>query len=260
MIWFYTSFLFLIGIFVGSFLGVLSDRLPKNENPFSGRSRCDYCKHALGVLDLIPILSFLILKRKCRYCDHKLSFSYPIIELTTGALFASTIYYLPSTIYDLLFYLFIVSSLTVVFFADLKYGIIPDKIIFPAIIISFSYLLTTTPSSLIINSISAVGAFGFFVLISLVFYLLTKKQSLGGGDIKLSLLMGLVLGFPNIIIGIYLAFLTGASVSIILIMWGRKKFFKDTIPFGPFLVIGTLLALFWGDFILQNALTLLGLR
>jgi len=247
---------FIFGAFIGSFLGVLADRIPRSETIIKGRSHCEFCKKELKWLDLIPIFSFLFLKGKCRYCHKKLSWHYPIIELTTGILFALTFLFLRSgfTI-SLLFYLIIVSSLIVIFFTDLKYGIIPDKILLPAVIISAVYLLIFSPQSLIMHLVSGFGACMFFLILVLI----TKGKGMGTGDVKFAFLMGLFLGFPQIIVGLYIAFLTGALISIILVLWGKKNFFKGTIPFGPFLVLGTLTSIFLGNFLLQKALLFLGL-
>lgn len=169
------------------------------------------------------------------------------------------IYRLPFTIYhliSLIYYLFIVSFLVAIFFSDLKHRIIPDKIILPAIMLSFLFF-TINPLSLIINHISSA------VLVSLFFYVLIigsrfflKREGMGQGDLKLAILMGIFLGFPKILVALYLAFLTGGAAGVILILWGKKKFSGSTIPFGPFLVTGTILSLFYSDFFL----TLLKLR
>ena len=265
--------IFISGLFFGSFLGVLVDRLPKKENVIKGRSRCDKCKKELGLFDLIPVLSFVFLKRKCRYCHTKLSLLYPVIEILTGIMFALTYMFIISnfkfqisneflilkSLIILTYYLFMISSFIVIFFTDLKYGIIPDKIVFPAIVINIFYLLFFNPKSLIFNLASGLGAFLFFVIISYIFYILTKKQSMGGGDIKLSFLLGLSLGFPGILVALYLAFLTGGVIAIILILWKKKAFSKDTLPFGPFLIFGAIISLFWGNQIYSLALNFLGI-
>lgn len=245
--------IFILGLFVGSFLNVLVDRLPKGESVIKGRSRCERCKKELAWRDLIPLFSFLQLKGKCRYCRSPLSFYYPIIELTTGIMFFVTALFVFNNFQfsiPLIYYLFIVSSLIVIFFADLKYGIIPDKIVFPAIAIIFLYLLIN-PSSFIINHLlSALGACLFFLLL----FLITKGRGMGFGDVKFAFLMGLILGFPNIIVALYAAFLTGAIIGIILILWRKKRIFGTSIPFGPFLVLGNFIAIFFGKQLSQNFL------
>ncbi len=247
--------LFVIGLFVGSFLGVLVDRLPKDESVLKGRSYCEKCKKKLGAFDLIPLLSFIFLSGRCRYCKAPLSFYYPVIELTTGILFVLCyiFQFFPQSgisLRETIFSLFIVSSLIVVFFTDLKYGIIPDKIIYPAIVISLLFIILNTKYLILNTSLSALGAFLFFLLL----FLITRGRGMGFGDVKLVFLMGLFLGFPKIIIALYLAFLTGALVSIILVIWGKKKLKGGTVPFGPFLVLGTLISFFFGNQVLLRVL------
>lgn len=242
--------LFILGIFVGSFLNVLVDRLPKGESIIKDRSHCEKCKATLKWYDLIPLLSFLMLRGKCRYCHAPISLYYPTVELTTGVMFALVFIFTGFRIYDLGFMILLLSFLIVIFFTDLKYGIIPDAILLPASIVSLLYLFLN-PNSLIINHLlSAVGACLFF----LILFLVTKGRGMGFGDVKFSFLMGLILGFPNIVVSLYIAFLTGAIVGIILILWRKKRVFGTAIPFGPFLVLGTFSALFWGERILAMVL------
>lgn len=239
--------IFILGLFIGSFLNVLIDRLPKNEGVVRGRSYCDHCKKKLGFFDLIPLLSLLLLRGKCRYCSKKISLYYPLIELLTGILFVAAFYFLPSTPYPLLsipYYLFIVSALVVVFFIDLKHGIISDKVVYPAIAVSVLYLFAVHNSLFLNHLLSALGAFLFFLILLLI----TRGKGMGWGDVKFAFLVGLILGFPGIIVGLYLAFLTGAVAGVILILWRKKKLRGTTIPFGPFLVAGTFLSLFYLDF------------
>ena len=139
--------LFILGICVGSFLHVLIDRIPREQTIIKGRSYCESCKKVLKWYDLIPLFSYVQLWGKCRYCHTSLSYYYPVVELVTGVMFVTTSLFLPieSITYQVLsirqiflmsYYLFTISSLIVIFFADLKYGIIPDKILFPLIVIT----------------------------------------------------------------------------------------------------------------------------
>ncbi|EKE05341.1 MAG: hypothetical protein ACD_19C00354G0002 [uncultured bacterium] len=249
-------FLFLLGLAVGSFLNVLIDRFPRNESPFKGKSYCESCKKKLLWYDMIPVVSFLFLKGKCRYCRSPLSLYYPVVELTTGVMFVVTTFFVLnnfqsnlnfqlSQFVTLFYYLFIVSSLIVVFFVDLKYGIILDKIVYPGIFISLLYLLLNT-SYLLQHLIAATGAFLFF----LVLFLVTRGRGMGFGDVKLVFLLGLFLGLSKTIFAFYFAFLTGAVLGCILILWGKKRLRGDTMPFGPFLVAGAILAAFVGESLL----------
>ncbi|MGA2911513.1 MAG: prepilin peptidase [Candidatus Levyibacteriota bacterium] len=255
--------LFILGLFLGSFLGVLVDRLPRNETVIKGRSHCEFCQKELKAIDLIPVLSFISTKGKCRYCKHQLPYFYPAIEVSTGILFVLTYIFPisnPQLLISVIYHLIIVSGLIVIFCMDFKYGLILDKILFPLVGIIFLYLLFFNPQSLFINLACGVLAFFFFLITSLVFKLIRGKDGMGGGDIKLAFVLGLFLGFPNIVIALYLAFLTGAIVGIILILWKKKSFQNTTLPFGPFLILGTLVCLFWGDLILVKLLLLLVLR
>lgn len=241
---------FFLGLSIGSFLNVVIDRLAQNKNILKGRSYCDSCKKRLLWFDLVPVFSFIILRGRCRFCKQKINIRNPIVELISGILFVLTFFYLFTNItfvpplagLKFAFFLYIISSFIAIFFIDLEQGIIPDKIIYPAILLSFLYLIFYSPNLLANHLFPAVLSFLLFFLILLI----TGGRGMGFGDVKLSFLLGLFLGFPKIIAGIYLAFLTGAIVSIILIIW-RKKRFIDTIAFGPFLLLGGILALFLGD-------------
>ncbi|EKD85636.1 MAG: hypothetical protein ACD_37C00671G0018 [uncultured bacterium] len=250
-------FLFILGISIGSFLNVLIDRLPKNES-INGRSHCDNCKKTLSWADLIPLLSFFLLKGKCKYCRSHLSYQYPLVEFLTGVLFVFTIYYLPITnlstnyLISSIYYLTIVSSLVVVFFTDLKYGIILDKVTFPLVFTVFLWLLFQDITSLPEHLLSAVGSFIFFLLI----FLLTRGKGMGLGDVKFSFVLGLTLGISGTILALYIAFLTGGIIGFILIIW-KKKNLKTAVPFGPFLVVGFLISLFFSEQIAQYFLALI---
>jgi len=244
-------FVFVLGLCLGSFLNVLIDRLPKGEQVIGGRSYCDHCYKKLGFFDLIPLLSFLFLKGKCRYCGKKISFYYPLVELITGLcfLFILTISLEPLIVKCLL--LTVICCLIVIFFTDLKYGIIPDEPVVAGVLASVPLVLSAS-----INN-SAIPLFrysGFQNLMTgtltsasfFLLFLITRGRGMGLGDVKLAFLMGFLLGWPKIIVAIYLSFLTGALVGVILILIKKKKF-GQTIPFGPFLVLGTLIAQFWGE-------------
>lgn len=252
----FAFYIFILGLLIGSFLNVLIDRIPKRKLFKKRRSYCDSCKKTLEWYDLVPVFSFIFLQGKCRYCHFPLSLYYPIIELITGALFIITFVFIfggnfqLDKILTLIYYLFIVSSFIVIFFTDLKYGIIPDKILFPAILVSLAYLFFIHNSLFVTHLLSGVGAFLLFLLL----HLITKGKGMGFGDVKLVFLMGLFLGFLNTILALYLAFLTGAVVGLILILWGKRKFFGGKIPFGPFLVLGTLISLFLGEKIIKALL------
>lgn len=249
--------IFLLGLCVGSFLNVVIDRIPQKKSVIKNRSHCDSCKKILAWYDLVPVASFIFLQGRCRYCHSKLSWQYPVVELATGLLFlfifslyvakASSFAPLPfilssieGNVVSIVFLLIVFSLLLAILVIDIKYGIIPDAILFPITFLTFGFLILNS-EFLIPAFLSGVISFLLFLLIVFA----TKGRGMGFGDVKYAFFMGTFLGFPRIIIGIYAAFLTGAVLSLILIVV-RKKRFGQTIPFGPFLVIGTFVGYFWG--------------
>ena len=251
------SIVFILGLAVGSFLNCVIYRLEKNKSFLKGRSFCPYCKHVLKLQDLIPVFSFLILKGKCRYCRKKISWQYPLVEIATGLLFVFILNYeLGIMNYEILDFGFILnflfliltfSFLILIFVYDLKHYIIPDKVVYPAIIISFVYLIAVYDMRLMMYAfLSAVFASGFFLFIVLI----SQGRWMGLGDVKLAFFMGLFLGFPNILVALFFAFLIGAIIGIGLILKGKKSL-KSEVPFGPFLIIGTFIAFFWGEIIIN---------
>jgi prepilin signal peptidase PulO-like enzyme (type II secretory pathway) len=237
---FFYLIIFVFGLIIGSFLNCAVFRLAKNESFLKGRSYCPNCRHQLLWLDLIPLFSFIFLRGKCHYCQKTISWQYPIVELATGILFVFISFFSFPAFLATGYFLLIASLLIVIFIYDLKYYLIPDGAIFSAIIISGLWSLA---SGQILNNIgAAAGASLFFLLI----FLVSRGRWMGFGDVKLAFFMGLFLGFPNILTALFLAFLIGAIIGVCLITFGRKKFSSE-VPFGPFLILGTFLALFFGE-------------
>ncbi|TFB07960.1 prepilin peptidase [Candidatus Atribacteria bacterium MT.SAG.1] len=248
--------IFIFGTFIGSFLNCVIYRLENKQSFLKGRSFCPECKHKLYFFDLIPVFSFIFLKGKCRYCEKRISFQYPLMEIIIGLLFLLILNfqfgYSQFSILNLLtsirfLYLLTASSLLIiVFIYDLKHYIIPDKVIYPLIGITFFYQLIynfqAVDSSFWSFFLSALGAAGFFFFI----WFFSKGKCMGFGDVNLAFFMGLFLGWPNILTALFSAFFIGAIIGIGLIILGRKKL-KSQVPFGPFLITGTFIALFWGQ-------------
>ena len=234
--------IFVFGLIFGSFLNCVIYRLHSGESFLKGRSFCPNCQHILSWPDLIPVFSFLILKGKCRYCSQKISWQYPLVELATGFLFVSLLNL--TQVRPVYFYLLLMACfLIIIFVYDLKHYLIPDQVIYPAIVITFLYNIYQFT---IDNFLSAFGAVAFFLTLVLI----SHEKWLGWGDVKLAFLMGLFLGWPKILLALFLAFFIGAIIGIGLIIAGKKTL-KSEIPFGPFLVSGTFLALFFGQKILD---------
>ena len=269
---FFYLIIFLFGLIIGSFLNSVIYRLSLSNFSFKdlamlkNRSYCPQCKHILNWQDLVPVLSFIVLKGKCRYCQKLISWQYPLVELMTAFLFVLMFWqwglgnYLIFNIgildfFTLFYFLIITAFLVIIFVYDLKHYIIPDEIIYPAIIITgiFNFQFLIFNQFPIFNSLilSAFGAAGFFLIIVLI----SHGQWMGGGDIKLAFLMGFFLGWPNILIALFLAFVLGAIIGVGLVIF-RKKGLKSKIPFGPFLIGATFIALFFGEKIINWYLNL----
>lgn len=261
---------FIVGLFLGSFLNVLADRLP-NDKSILGRSHCESCHHTLHWRDLIPVISFIYLRGKCRYCQARFSYQYPMVELLTGLLFSATYFSIvggqifnsqfsifnelinnQTSIINLIFSLTLVSCLIVVFFADLRYGLIPDEIVAVGSLASFIWLVFFNQPQLINHILSAFGACIFFLII----FILTKGRGIGFGDVKLGFFLGLFLGFPGVALALYIAFLTGGLTGLILILW-KKKRMNSAVAFGPFLILGTFLSFFFSPILIPRIVALL---
>lgn len=226
---------FLLGALLGSFVKAIADRSLRQES-FLGRSYCPSCKHKLSWLDLFPILSYLFLRGRCRYCGKKISLEYPGAEAVMGVLVSFMFFYFPPS--ALPFPLFFVTVLAIIFLTDFKKYFIPDKVMLPSILIA----LLWQPQNILAGALLG----GFFTLL----IILTRGKGMGGGDVKLGAFMGLGLGLYNGILAVMLAFFIGAIWGLGAIILGKKKF-KEHIPFGPFLVLGSAVALFWGNEIIR---------
>jgi len=237
---------FVFGLCVGSFLNVVIYRLPRGISLLRPRSFCPKCKKKIAWFDNIPLFSFALLKGRCRSCRSPISWRYPLVELITGVLFVLALGKLGELgVLDLVLTLILFSAMIAIFFIDLEHRLIPDQILFPLIFLFFIRSLLSADYWLLV---AGLGAALFLFLI----FALTGGRGMGLGDVKLAFLMGLVLGFPKIIVAFYIAFLTGAFIGIILILV-KKARFGQQIAFGPFLAFSTLVALLWGEKILKLA-------
>ena len=237
---------FILGLCIGSFLNCVIYRL-EQEKSLKGRSFCPRCKHQLSWQDLFPIFSYLFLRGKCRYCKDKISIHYPIVELATALLFLTIFNYFQTANFVMLVFLFyIASALVIIFVYDVKHLEIPDKVLFPAIFITLAYRLFVDVALLPNYLLAVVIASGFFLII----FLISKGKWMGFGDVKLAALMGLLLGINNVLVALFIAFFLGAIIGIILMVF-KQKGLKSEIPFGPFLITGIFLALFYGQQIIN---------
>ncbi|MFA6422054.1 MAG: prepilin peptidase [Candidatus Buchananbacteria bacterium] len=237
-------FLFIFGSLIGSFLNVIILRTKNNENIVWGRSYCPKCKKKLASFDLIPIISFLFLGGKCRYCRNKISWQYPAVEFITAILFllAGIIWLDQAGDFLLLLRnLIFIAFAILIFVYDYRWQIIPDRFSIPAIILILilNLFLGVPILTLLIGALIAGGFFLFQFVIS-------KGRWIGGGDIRLGILMGVLLGWERTLLALLIAYVGGAVISIFLIIFLKKKM-NSQVAFGTFLLVATLVAVFWGD-------------
>lgn len=250
---------FILGIAIGSFLNVCIYRLPLRQSLTSGYSVCPSCGKRLTALDMLPILSCLILGGKCRYCKERISSQYPIVELLTGILYALLVVKFGLSI-QLPFYAALLSMLIVITWIDIKHKIIPNGIVIAGLTVGviqlaisfFSYGLAHWSQYVI----------GFFagglplLLIALFCTHVLKKDAMGGGDIKLMAFTGLIIGWKLIIPSYFIGIIAAAIFGVIALSAGKKER-RDEIPFGPFLSIGIIISIFFGNELIDWYLGLL---
>lgn len=246
------AFLFgVVGLLVGSFLNVCIDRLPRDRSVVSPPSHCDACGHRLGLGDLIPIVSYIVLRGRCRYCQARISGKMLWVELATGLIFALLYWhYGLSPQFGILAYY--AALFIVVFVIDIEHELILNKVVYPALIVALLLSLVPQPwlTRWVITTGIANAAFGgavgfaIFLLIAVV-----SRGGMGWGDVKLVALIGLATGFPLVLFAIVLAAIIGTIVAVAL-MIARRRRFRETLPFGPFLAVATMITLVWGSDVL----------
>ncbi|MFH1142560.1 MAG: prepilin peptidase [Candidatus Uhrbacteria bacterium] len=256
---FYILFIFLIGICVGSFLNVLVFRTHEQKSLVRSRSKCQKCEMAIAWYDLVPVLSFFLLRQRCRHCKSAISWQYPLVELATGLLFVLVFLFhfdaltgvfpatdtlpaiIPFLVRDLIFSIFLI----VLFVYDFKYQLLLDRFTIPAMVVALliNLFLGVSIWSMLMGAIM-IGGF-FFVQ-----WFLSKGKWIGDGDIRMGTLMGLMLGLTQGLVALFLAYILGAAVGVVLLV-SKKARMKTQIPFGTFLAVATFVALLWGEQILQ---------
>ncbi|MBM7701357.1 prepilin peptidase [Metabacillus iocasae] len=244
------TYLFILGLTLGSFYNVVGLRVAAGESIVRPRSSCPGCGHVLGARELIPVLSYMMQKGKCRSCEARISPLYPIMELLTGILFVLSFRLLGFQL-ELLVALTLVSLLIIITVSDLRYMIISDKVLlfFLSLLVIERLFIPLTPWwDMLIGG--AVG-FGLLLLIAIL-----SKGGMGGGDIKLYGVLGLVLGWKLVLVSFFLATLFGAVIGMFGMMVGKVQRGKH-MPFGPFIALGVLVAYFYGTELLNWYFTFL---
>ncbi len=232
--------LFIIGLTIGSFLNVIIYRLPENKSIMLPASHCPECGTRLKPFDLVPVLSFLIYRGKCRYCSSKISWQYPVVELLTGLLFL-LIYLKFGLSIKTAIYLILISLLIVCSIIDLKYKIIPNKITYSGIILGLILSLFFDHLTFISSLIGGLIPAGLLFLIALVY-----KKGMGIGDVKLVAMIGVFTGYKIVLAGIFIGSIVGLLFVLPLLIAGKMSR-KSRIPFGPFISIGSLIMLYIGN-------------
>ncbi len=232
-----------LGALVGSFLNVCTLRLPKGESIIIPGSHCPHCHHPIMFYDNIPLISYLVLGGKCRYCKKSISAQYPLIEGIT-AISSLCLFLRYGLSWSYLFYFSFVAALIVITVIDLYHQIIPDVISIPGVGVGLLGVLILRPIPFFNSLMGTVLGGGSLFVIATLYQWLCKREGMGGGDVKLLAMIGAFLGWDAVILTILLSSLIG-SVTGILIMVLKGKDFKYAIPFGPFLSLGAVIALFY---------------
>ncbi len=233
-------FVFIFGLALGSFLNVVINRLGSEKSALRGRSVCPHCRVLIAWYDNIPLISFIVLGARCRSCHQKISWQYPLVEL--GTAIALVLLYFRFDIMPTFWgYALFTAFLIIIFVYDLKTYLILDWVSVPAMGIAYivNMLLGRDVVSLLLGA--ALGA-GFFA----AQFFLSRGRWVGDGDIRLGAVMGLMLGWQLLLVALFIAYVVGAAVGVVLLALRRKQA-SSQVPFGPFLTLATFVTLLYGQ-------------
>ncbi len=245
----HSIFIFVLGLIFGSFFNVVIYRMPEDKS-LGGRSHCRHCKKLIPWFFNIPILGFLYLRARTACCGKRLSWQYPLVELTTGLLFLC-LYHAFGLTWTFAAYAVFTSSLIVISVIDFHHQIIPDELSLSGIVLGFGSIFITQNISWSSSLLGILLGGGTFYAIAFTYEWFTGREGLGGGDVKLLAMLGAWLGVHSILIIVVLSTFLGSLVGIALIAFGQKDS-KGAIPFGPFLAIAALIFLFFQDELLPQ--------
>ena len=288
---------FIFGTIIGSFINVLVDRTDAKESAFKGHSFCPYCHKILAWWEMVPVLNYFYLKGRCSSCHHKLSIQYPIVEFLTGLFFSLTIWRFGRfplinlhlftnlnwesilILINLFFWFYWLFVFLVISLYDLKKYLILNEVLIPAIIISFLWrvclgIILQIKQFVFLSQLThflgsqnyVFGYYPYFMslilgismsagLIAALVYL-TKEKAMGWGDAILAVFIGIILGWPEALIALIIAFLSGGFASLLLMVL-KKKTIKSYLPFAPFLSLGAVTVMLFGDIIIKGYLSIL---
>lgn len=245
MNWITLFFGFAFGTIVGSFLNVCIHRIPQGKSIVAPSSHCPRCQTPIRFYDNIPLASFIILRGRCRGCQTPISFRYPLVEFLMG-LFSLILLlrYGISTLY--LIYLAFFASLMLVSFIDLPHRIIPDVISLPGIVIGLVISLLHPQMSIKDSLIGVLLGGGSLYVVASVYHVVTKREGMGGGDVKLLAMIGAFIGWKGVLFTILCSSFIGSVVGVTLMLWSSADS-KYAVPFGPFLSLGAIIYVLWGE-------------
>ena len=238
-------FAFIFGAVVGSFLNVCIFRIPAKASIIKPLSQCPHCHHPIRFYDNIPIISFILLRGKCRDCGGKISWRYPLVELITALLALLLFLQFGLTLKFLAFFIF-TAVLIVITFIDLDHQIIPDILTLPGIPIFLLLAIFVVKVPWLEALIGLLIGGGMLFAIAFIYQIITKREGMGGGDIKLLAMIGAFLGWKSLIFILLFSSFSGAIVGIAAMII-KKQDMKYAVPFGPFLSAAAIAYLFWGD-------------
>ncbi|MCK5541049.1 MAG: prepilin peptidase [Desulfobacterales bacterium] len=246
--------IFMLGASAGSFYNVCIYRIPKKESIVTPGSSCPFCKKKIPFYLNIPVLSYFILQGKCKYCKHPFSLRYPIVEALTGVILVALYLKFGYSITTIFWFVFI-SILIIISFIDIDYQIIPDIFSLPGIIIFATAPLFVPDISVIDSILGILLGGGSLYFISITYYIIKKTEGMGGGDIKLLAMIGAAIGWKGVIVTVFIGSLTGTIAGIIIMISSRIIDIKLKIPFGPYLSIGAVIYIFFGQALIKWYLT-----
>jgi len=228
----------IIGMVIGSFLNVCIYRIPKGESIVFPPSHCFHCQHKLAVWDLVPLISYVILKGRCKYCREKIALQYPAVELLVGVLFMLN-YHKYGFRLECIIYMFLICLLVVVSFIDINDMVIPNKFNIIIAVIGLVNLLLVRNITIFDSLGGALVGGAMLLLIGKVGGYITQKDAMGGGDLKLLAACGFYIGIKNTLLALMLAF-NYAAIIVLILLFTKKLKRNQNIPFGPFISAGVL--------------------
>ena len=243
---------FVIGLCVGSFLNVVIYRVPRRESVVRPRSHCPACEAPIADRDNIPVLSWMLLRGRCRSCGARISVRYPLVELGTAVLFVAAAVRLGAT-WQLPAFCVFFASLLAISVIDLDHYIIPNRVIYPTLAVTIPLLVVAAAADGSwdhLRNAAIGGVAGFAVLLAIH---VAVPRGMGFGDVRLAGVIGMMLGWLGLrylFLGLFLAFLLSSVIGVALIA-ARLRSRKDAVPFGPFMALGAVLAVLWGRAILS---------